>query len=183
MAMMILERRMEHHLPAMIEYRPLRPKRQPNLLEDVELVHLDGRHPRRQSTTDPRPRRIGAGDATALLVIPAGFQNAVVGSGSAQLQLVTNPAQRVLPALVQQMLDVLVEAAFYGQRLFGEPLRRVAGPTGTGPPSDANVAAIAVAVNQEIAKLQGVLLPPIISLSVKSEASPWLTSRNTIGSP
>jgi len=122
-------------------------------------------------TLDEGRRRIGAGDATALLVIPAGFQNAVVGSGSAQLQLVTNPAQRVLPALVQQMLDVLVEAAFYGQRLFGEPLRRVAGPTGTGPPSDANVAAIAVAVNQEIAKLQGVLLPPIISLSVKSEAS------------
>lgn len=122
-------------------------------------------------TLDEGRRRIAGGDATALLVIPAGFQNAVVGSGSAQLQLVTNPAQRVLPALVQQMLDVLVEAAFYGQRLFGEPLRRVAGQSGQGPATDANVAAVAVAVNQEIAKLQGVLLPPIISLSVKSEVA------------
>ena len=122
-------------------------------------------------TLDEGRRRIGAGEASALLIIPAGFQSAVLGTGSAQLQLVTNPAQRVLPALVQQMLDVLVEAAFYGQRLLGEPLRRVAGQATQGPASDASVAAIAVAVNQEIAKLRGVLLPPIISLSVKSEVA------------
>ena len=134
--------------------------RQGNSPIEIEAVSLDeGR------------RRIGAGDATALLVIPPGFQNAVVGSGSAQLQLVTNPAQRVLPALVQQMLEVLVEAAFYGQRLFGEPMRRVVAGSSQGSADDAAVASIAVAVNQQIARLQGVLLPPVISLSVQSETS------------
>jgi NAD(P)-dependent dehydrogenase (short-subunit alcohol dehydrogenase family) len=98
-----------------------------------------------------------------------GFQNAVVGSGSAQLQLVTNPAQRVLPALVQQMLDVLVEAAFYGQRLFASRSARHGRSTRVRLMTA--VAAIAVAVNQQIARLQGVLLPPVISLSVKSETS------------
>ena len=122
-------------------------------------------------TLDEGRRRIGAGDASALLVIPAGFQNAVIGSGSAQLQLVTNPAQRILPALVQQMLDVLVEAAFYGQRLFGEPMKRVVAGSSQGPADDSAVASIAVAINQQIARLQGVLLPPVISLSVTSETS------------
>jgi ABC-type Na+ efflux pump permease subunit len=121
-------------------------------------------------TLEEGRRRIGAGEATALLVIPAGFQNAVIGSGSAQLQLVTNPAQRVLPALVQQMLEVLVEAAFYGERLFGESMRRVIGGSSQGP-DNAAVAAIAVEVNQQITRLQGVLLPPVISLSVQSETS------------
>jgi ABC-type multidrug transport system permease subunit len=84
---------------------------------------------------------------------------------------VTNPAQRILPALVQQMLDVLVEAAFYGQRLFGEPMKRVVAGSSQGPADDSAVASIAVAVNQQIARLQGVLLPPVISLAVTSETS------------
>jgi ABC-type multidrug transport system permease subunit len=113
-------------------------------------------------------RQIGDGEATALLVIPAGFQNAVVGTGSARLELVTNPAQRVLPAIVRQTLDVVVEAVFYGQQLLAEPLNRIASQG--GPPADADVASISVDINQRIAELQGVLLPPVISLSVKTAA-------------
>ena len=116
-------------------------------------------------------RQIDAGKASALLIIPAGFQNAVVGTGSATLQLVTNPAQRVLPTIVQQALEVLVEAAFYGQRLFAEPINRVAGRLPQGPPTNADVASIAVEVNQRLAALQGVLLPPVLSVSVKTETS------------
>lgn len=114
-------------------------------------------------------RRIADGESTALLVIPAGFQNAVLGTGSATLELVTNPAQRLLPGVVQQSMEVLVEVAFYGQRLFGDQIRRVAGQTTQGPPANADVAAIAVAVNQQIEALQGVLLPPVINLTVKTE--------------
>jgi ABC-type Na+ efflux pump permease subunit len=130
--------------------------RQGNMPIDIETVSMEeGR------------RRIADGEATALLVIPAGFQNAVLGTGSATLELVTNPAQRLLPGIVQQSMEVLVEATFYGQRLFGDQIRQVAGQTTQGPP--VNVAAIAVAVNQQIEALQGVLLPPVISLTVKSE--------------
>ncbi|MGH9240875.1 MAG: ABC transporter permease [Vicinamibacterales bacterium] len=119
-------------------------------------------------TLDEGRRRIGAGEATALLVIPAGFQNAVVGTGSARLQLVTNPAERVLPAMVRQMLDVVVEGAFYGRQLFSEPLGRIASAPPSGPAPDADVAAIAVEVNQRLTELQGVLLPPVLTLSVKT---------------
>lgn len=121
------------------------------------------------ATMDEGRRRIDDGEATALLVIPAGFQNAVLGTGSATLELVTNPAQRLLPSIVQQSMEALVEVAFYGQRLFGDQIRLVAGQATQGPPANADVAAIAVAVNQQIEALQGVLLPPVINLTVKTE--------------
>jgi ABC-type Na+ efflux pump permease subunit len=117
---------------------------------------------------DEGRRRIDAGEATALLVIPAGFQDAVIGTGSARLRLVTNPAERVLPAMVRQMLEVVVEGAFYGRQLFAEPLSRIARSPQSGPAPDADVAAIAVDINQRLTELQGVLLPPVITLSVKT---------------
>ncbi len=133
--------------------------RQGNLPLDIESVPLEqGR------------QRIGDGEATALLIVPAGFQAAVIGNGSAELKLVTNPAQRVLPAIVQQTLEVVVEAAFYGQRIFGDPIRKTAGITGTAPSAE-TVAAIAVEVNRQMTALQGVLLPPVISVTVKRETS------------
>jgi ABC-type multidrug transport system permease subunit len=132
--------------------------RQGNTPIDIEEVTLDeGR------------RRIDAGDATALLIVPAGFQNAVIGTGSARLRLVTNPSERVLPAMVRQILEVLVEGAFYGRRLFGEPLKQIAGSSPTGPAPDADVASIAVAINQRLTQLQGVLLPPVLTFSVKTD--------------
>lgn len=121
-------------------------------------------------TLDEGRRRIGAGEATALLVIPAGFQAAVIGTGSARLQLVTNPAERFLPAMVRQMLEVVAEGAFYAQRLFSEPLSKIARSPQAGP-SDTDVAAIAVEINQRLTQLQGVLLPPVITLSVKTDTS------------
>jgi ABC-type multidrug transport system permease subunit len=122
-------------------------------------------------TLDEGRRRIGAGEATALLVIPAGFQDAVIGTGSARLQLVTNPAERFLPAMVRQMLEVVAEGAFYAQRLFSEPLSRIAGSSSAGPAPDADVASIAVEINQRLTELQGVLLPPVITLSVTTDTS------------
>ena len=133
--------------------------RQVNAPFDIEDVTLDAGR-----------KRMDDGDGTALLVIPAGFQNAVAGTGSAELKLITNPAQQVLPAMVRQAMEVLVESAFYSQRLFGGPIRKIAGGTGA-PPSAADVASIAVEINQQMAALQGVLLPPVINLTVKREAS------------
>ena len=62
----------------------------------------------------------------------------------------TNPSQRVLPAMVRQMVEVLAEGAFYGQRLFAEPISLIASSPQSGPAPDASVATIAVAVNQRL---------------------------------
>jgi ABC-type multidrug transport system permease subunit len=115
-------------------------------------------------------RRIEAGGATALLVIPAGFQSAILDDTPAELLLVTNPAQRILPAIVEEALGILVEGVFYAQRIFGREIRQIAGSvTGTGGPADADVAAVSVAINARLRQLEGVLLPPVIALDVRVE--------------
>jgi ABC-type multidrug transport system permease subunit len=45
------------------------------------------------------------GDAAALLVIPAGFQNAALRK-QAHVQLILNPAQRVVPKIIQETLEI-----------------------------------------------------------------------------
>lgn len=118
-------------------------------------------------TIEDGRRRIEAGGATALLVIPAGFQAAVLDDMPAELLLVTNPAQRILPGIVEEGLGILLEGIFYAQRIFGPEIRSIARVSGA--PSDADVAAVSVAINTRIRQLQGVLLPPVISLDVKVE--------------
>jgi ABC-type Na+ efflux pump permease subunit len=116
-------------------------------------------------------RRLDAGEATALLVIPKGFADAVVNETPSGLRLVTNPAQRILPSILEEGLDIALEGVFYLQRLFGEPLRRIAaGPAEGGrTASDAEVAAIATAINQRLRALDGVLLPPAITLETATD--------------
>lgn len=70
--------------------------------------------------------RLDQGDASALLVIPAGFQKAVLDDQPCQLTLVTNPAQRILPGIAEETVSVMVDGAFYAHRLFGDELKEIA---------------------------------------------------------
>jgi ABC-type multidrug transport system permease subunit len=115
---------------------------------------------------DEGRRRIGDGDATALLIVPTGFQEAVFDRASSELVLVTNPAERILPGIVEEALEIVVEGVFYTQRLFGPTLNRIASGAPPGTPSDTDVAAISVEINQQIARLQNVVIPPAIRLKV-----------------
>ena len=113
--------------------------------------------------------QIDAGKASAMLVIPAGFGQAVLDDQPTTLQLVTNPAQRVLPGIVEQTLRILVDGAYYARRLLGEPLREVRG----GPPSgqtfpDETIARISVSINQLVTRVRPYLLPPVIELEEKA---------------
>src|SRR5688572_28786435 len=42
-------------------------------------------------------RRIDDGEATALVIVPKGFQDTVLDRASSEIVLVTNPAERILP--------------------------------------------------------------------------------------
>jgi ABC-type multidrug transport system permease subunit len=110
--------------------------------------------------------RIATGAATALLVIPRGFRDDVLNERPTTLRLITNPAQRILPQIVEESLGILVDGTFYGQRLFGPELRELA----AGPPQGARVfsndeiARISVAINQVMERLSKYLFPPAIQL-------------------
>ncbi len=65
-----------------------------------------------QVEEDDGRARLDAGEATALLIVPEGFGAALLKEEPTELLLITNPAQRILPRIVIETLDILGEAAF-----------------------------------------------------------------------
>lgn len=119
-------------------------------------------------TEEEGRRRIEKGDASALLVIPAGFSEAVLREEPAALEVVKNPAQRILPDIVEEALSMLTDATFYLHRLIGEDLRAFAEgpPEGASTFPDERIAAFSTRVNQTMARLGDLLFPPVIELEV-----------------
>jgi len=116
--------------------------------------------------------RMDKGDASALLIIPKGFQDGVLREQPTRLDLVTNPSQRILPAIVEEMLKITIEAAFYAQRLVGPEVRSILDTqSATTGPTDDSVASISRAINQRVRQLQSTLLPPVIALKTRVEAT------------
>lgn len=116
--------------------------------------------------------RIEDGDASALLVIPRGFGDALIRSQPTRLHLVRNPAERVLPGIVEEVLSVVVEAAFYATRILREPLAPIvegsAGPDGSPP--DSAVASVSIAISELVRRAGPWLFPPAIEL-VRTDAA------------
>lgn len=114
---------------------------------------------------------IDHGDASALLVIPAGFQDAVLRESPAQLELVTNPAETIKPMILTVGLDVLVDTVFYLHRILGSELRKVVESTdGDEPPSDEVISEISVQVSHVIRRVEKYLLRPAITVEVVADA-------------
>jgi ABC-type multidrug transport system permease subunit len=109
---------------------------------------------------------IGRGEATGLLVIPAGFIEAALKEQPTTLVLVTNPAQRILPQMVEETLEMAADGAFYVQRLAGPEVRKLA----LGPPkgkrtfSNEEITRVSVAFNKLAERLNRYLFPPVIEV-------------------
>jgi len=131
----------------------------------AELIDLE------PVTREEGERRIAKGDGTALLIIPEGFSDAVLRDEPTTLVLLTNPSQRILPGIVEGVLQVLVDAAFYLQQVMGEPLREIRESTNdfTDTPTNSLVSSVSVQFNDTIQKLEGFLFPPAIELVVQME--------------
>jgi len=116
-------------------------------------------------------KRLDRGDASALLVIPKGFGAAVLLEEPTRLQLVTNPAQRILPGIAEEMLRLLSEAVFYLHRLVGPELRQIlhTTPNSAGHVSDDDVIRNSVAINQVMRQVRSYLFPPVIELETTIE--------------
>ncbi|MBS1829689.1 MAG: ABC transporter permease [Acidobacteria bacterium] len=67
-------------------------------------------------------RRMDRGDASALLIVPKGLGDAFLARKPFQLQLLKNPSQAILPEMVEEVLSVLTEGAFYLQQATGDEL-------------------------------------------------------------
>ncbi len=110
--------------------------------------------------------RMDAGEASAMIVLPAGFSEAVLEQTPTTIALVKNPAQTILPGIVETGLEILVELIGYAQRLLAEPLGRIldATPDAGGFLSSDTVAAISGSVNDRLSGVRAWLFPPALTV-------------------
>lgn len=107
--------------------------------------------------------RIDAGDGSALLIIPAGFGDAFLNEVPVTLTLKTNPSQTILPGIITDVTEILLDAGFYAQRLFGAEISEI---VNGGDADDAAVVALVTRINNKINNIAPHLFPPAIDLQI-----------------
>jgi ABC-type Na+ efflux pump permease subunit len=118
--------------------------------------------------------RIGRGEATALLLIPKGFINAVLNEESTTLLLITNPSQQILPQMVEESLKLASDGSFYVHRLIGPQLRAI---TEHALQRDPNLtreegSKISVAISEVVQRIEKRLFPPVIDVESSVDQEP-----------
>ncbi len=111
--------------------------------------------------------RIDAGEASGFLLIPEGFGEALLDSKPITLELKTNPSQTILPGIIAEVTEVLLDAGFYANRMFGEEIALIEESASADvAPDSAIVAAIAVSFNERVQSAAPLLFPPAIDLTI-----------------
>lgn len=117
-----------------------------------------------KSDYDDGLARVNNGEASGLLVIPEGFAQAFLESDPVTLTLRTNPSQTILPGIIENVTEILLDAGFYAHQLFGNEIETI--NSMTDDPSDAQVAAVAVAIQNKMEVVAPKLFPPVIELEI-----------------
>ena len=78
--------------------------------------------------------RINEGEASGFLTIPEGFQDAFLNENPVTLVLKTNPAQTILPGIIEDITEILLDAGFYAQRLLGPEIKAILDASDGGSP-------------------------------------------------
>lgn len=112
---------------------------------------------------------LDAGDASALLILPAGFADALLRETPQTLELVTNPAQSILPRIPETVLEMLRDATFAAHRVFGPELETLADVFATdGDAStlaaNAATAAFAVQMKEAVERVGPFVDPPLLAV-------------------
>ena len=108
-------------------------------------------------------KRIGAGDGSALLIIPKGFTDALLRNEPIKLELVTNPSQAILPGMIEEVTAILIDGAWYLHQFVGDDLRRFADMQGSPP--DALIGEFSVKIRRLIESFGRYVDPPAIEVA------------------
>ena len=109
---------------------------------------------------------IDAGEASGFLVIPDGFQEAFLGNTAATLTLKTNPSQTIIPGIIEDVTEILLDAGFYLRALFDSELRLIDDGDGLEVSDDAQFAAISLGIKHKFEQLEPHLNEPLFDLEV-----------------
>jgi ABC-2 type transport system permease protein len=106
------------------------------------------------------------GKVSGLLKIPAGFSDSLLQQRPTHLDVLKNPAQSIMPQVIEEGAGVLAVYLTAGARLLGGPLEQIRAAARTDSlPSDLLVGDIAQQINQRIRSTQNVIFPPILKVS------------------
>ncbi len=105
-----------------------------------------------------------AGEASAWISIEAGFGEAFLENKSTQLTLVKNPAQTILPQMVETSMKLLVDAATYMQIVFEKELAVLKPMLETQKFNDADLVVLTLGIKQQIERLEETIFPPQLKL-------------------
>jgi ABC-2 type transport system permease protein len=108
-------------------------------------------------------KRIGAGDGSALLIIPKGFTDALLRNEPIKLELVTNPSQAILPNMLQEVTEVLIDGAWYLHQFVGDDLRRFSDMKEAPP--DALIGEFSIKIRRLIDSVSRFVDPPAIEVA------------------
>ena len=110
-------------------------------------------------------------DAAALLLIPQGFMDALLAGSNAELELIKNPSQSIMPIVAQQGLDVAALYLSGARRLLGAdaPLLRDL-VKGRGWENADAVMTLSRTIYDRMSTVADLLLPPIITFKTEQAA-------------
>ena len=117
-------------------------------------------------TVEEGTERIEAGEASGFLIIPEGFTEAFIDDTPVTLTLKTNPAQTILPGIIQDVTEVLLDVGFYAEQLLGDEIDQIMGSDLEGAPADLFVADISVQIQDKIETIEPKVFPPLLDVEI-----------------
>ncbi len=119
-----------------------------------------------QVTVEEGEARINAGEASGFLTIPDGFQDAFLNETPVTLTLKTNPAQTILPGIIQDVTEILLDLGFYAQRLLGPEIQQIQNSDSISVPDDVFVSGIAVDIQDKMSSVGPKLSLPLLDVVI-----------------
>jgi len=119
-----------------------------------------------QVSLEEGSERIENGEASGFLIVPRGFMAAFLDEEPVTLTLKTNPAQTILPGIIEDVTEILLDVGFYAQELFGPEIQSIMDGNPDGLPNDVFAADMAVQIQGKIEALEPLVFPPALDLEI-----------------
>jgi ABC-type Na+ efflux pump permease subunit len=109
---------------------------------------------------------VEAGEASGFLIIPKGFQDAFLNNTPVTLTLKTNPSQTILPGIIQDVTEILLDAGFYVQQVFGDEIKQIKDGDIPDSMADAFVSGMAIQIQNKMERLSEQVTLPVIEVEI-----------------
>ena len=113
-----------------------------------------------------------AGEASAVAIIPPKFGDDYLNAKHPRIELIKNPAQIVLPKIIEETFAILIDGASYLQFVFEEPIQSLTELfDAEGAPPDSTVLALSEGIGNPLELAGNYLFPPVIGVDFRGEES------------